>query len=276
MPHLSCCSFCQCELVGNYSPLTHPPRVNWYFPGTSHLGKTQAVGLNCEKWRMNAPRPYQSATCRAQSRSCARSLFTMAHKLENIVSPTPSDIEVAQSVKPLPISVIAADAGIKEEELELYGKNKAKVDLAVLKRLHDAPQGNYVVITGINPTPLGEGKSTTTVGLAQAIGAHLGKKVFACLRQPSQGPTFGIKGMYFAISPPPPSSDSPPRHVHLAHFRSCVIRGIPPFCLHFCIPFLLLSFFTYLQSLLVQIAHCSNANQCCNFYLTRWRRRRWI
>lgn len=119
----------------------------------------------------------------------------MAHKLANIVVPTPSDIDIAQSIAPLPISDIAAAIGILPEELELYGHTKAKVDLAVLKRLHDAPQGNYVVITGINPTPLGEGKSTTTVGLAQAIGAHLGKKVFACLRQPSQGPTFGIKGM---------------------------------------------------------------------------------
>ena len=121
----------------------------------------------------------------------------MAHKLTNIVTPTPSDIDIAQSVAPLPISVIAKDAGILDEELELYGQNKAKVDLSVLKRLQDAPQGNYVVVTGINPTPLGEGKSTTTVGLAQAIGAHLNKKVFACLRQPSQGPTFGIKGTCF-------------------------------------------------------------------------------
>lgn len=118
----------------------------------------------------------------------------MAHKLRNIVNPTPSDIEIAQSVAPLAISQIAKEAGILDEELELYGQSKAKVDLSVLKRLGNAPQGNYVVITGINPTPLGEGKSTTTVGVAQAIGAHLNKKVFACLRQPSQGPTFGIKG----------------------------------------------------------------------------------
>ena len=136
--------------------------------------------------------------CR-QSRLSTRSVHTkptaMAHKLENIVTPTPSDIDIAQSVQPLPISVIAKEAGILDSELELYGQTKAKVDLSVLKRLRDAPQGNYVVITGINPTPLGEGKSTTTVGLAQSLGAHLGKKVFACLRQPSQGPTFGIKGL---------------------------------------------------------------------------------
>lgn len=135
-----------------------------------------------------------------QSNLQRRGLHIMAHKLRNIVNPTPSDIEIAQSVAPLPISQIAKEAGILEEELELYGQSKAKVDLSVLKRLENAPQGNYVVITGINPTPLGEGKSTTTVGVAQAIGAHLNKKVFACLRQPSQGPTFGIKGTSFKQS----------------------------------------------------------------------------
>ena len=65
---------------------------------------------------------------------------------------------------------------------------------STLDRLKDTPDGNYIVCTGINPTPLGEGKSTTTIGLAQALGAILDKKCFACIRQPSQGPTFGIKG----------------------------------------------------------------------------------
>ena len=66
--------------------------------------------------------------------------------------------------------------------------------LSITNRLKDAPNGNYIVVTAITPTPLGEGKTTTTVGLSQALGAHLGKKVFTCVRQPSQGPTFGIKG----------------------------------------------------------------------------------
>ena len=79
-------------------------------------------------------------------------------------------------------------------QIEPYGSNKAKVELSLLERLKDRPDGYYVVVTGINPTPLGEGKSTTTVGLTQALGAHLGRTTFACLRQPSQGPTFGIKG----------------------------------------------------------------------------------
>ncbi|MBV9742728.1 MAG: formate--tetrahydrofolate ligase [Acidobacteriia bacterium] len=115
-------------------------------------------------------------------------------KLTNIQARVPSDIEVAQSVAPLPIDRIAADAGILSDELELYGKTKAKVHLSIRERLKDVPNGNYVVVTAITPTPLGEGKTTTTVGLSQALGAHIGKKVFTCIRQPSQGPTFGIKG----------------------------------------------------------------------------------
>jgi formyltetrahydrofolate synthetase len=80
------------------------------------------------------------------------------------------------------------------EEIEFYGPVKAKVKLEVLDRLIDKPDGIYVDVTAITPTPLGEGKTTTTVGLSQALGAHLGKKVMTCIRQPSQGPTFGIKG----------------------------------------------------------------------------------
>ena len=92
-----------------------------------------------------------------------------------IVSPVPSDIEIAQSVDPLPIGEVAVAAGILPSELDAYGSYKAKVHLSVLERLAGQPDGNYVVVTGINPTPLGEGKSTTTVGLAQALGAHLKK-----------------------------------------------------------------------------------------------------
>jgi formyltetrahydrofolate synthetase len=108
--------------------------------------------------------------------------------------PVPSDIDVSQSIKPLPISKIAEANGVLPSEYDLYGSVKAKISLDITKRLSDSPNGNYVVVTGINPTPLGEGKSTTTIGLAQALGCHLGKKCFANIRQPSQGPTFGIKG----------------------------------------------------------------------------------
>mmetsp|Transcript_16680 Transcript_16680/g.23509 ORF Transcript_16680/g.23509 Transcript_16680/m.23509 type:complete len:656 (+) Transcript_16680:142-2109(+) len=110
----------------------------------------------------------------------------------------PSDIEVSmQIVKEvglLPVTDVAKEAGLEDDEVIPWGIAKAKISLGVRDRLKDSPNGNYVVVTGINPTPLGEGKSTTTIGLAQALGAILGKTTFACIRQPSQGPTFGIKG----------------------------------------------------------------------------------
>ncbi len=118
----------------------------------------------------------------------------MPQALQQTLAPVPSDIEIAQAATPIPIDRIAAEIGILPEELELYGKNKAKVHLSIRDRLKEVPNGNYVVVTAITPTPLGEGKTTTTVGLSQALGAHLGKKVFTCVRQPSQGLTFGIKG----------------------------------------------------------------------------------
>src|SRR5580700_7323352 len=118
----------------------------------------------------------------------------MPHKLTNILTRVPIDTEIAQAATPLPIDQIAAEAGILPEELDLYGKTKAKVHLSIRDRLKNSRNGKYIVVTAITPTPLGEGKTTTTVGLSQALGAHLGKKVFTCIRQPSQGPTFGIKG----------------------------------------------------------------------------------
>ncbi|ERT02985.1 hypothetical protein HMPREF1624_01289 [Sporothrix schenckii ATCC 58251] len=108
--------------------------------------------------------------------------------------PVPSDITVSRAQRPKQITRVASEIGITTAELEPYGAYKAKVDLDVLKRLEHRQNGRYVVVTGITPTPLGEGKSTTTMGLAQALGAHLGRLTFANVRQPSQGPTFGIKG----------------------------------------------------------------------------------
>lgn len=112
----------------------------------------------------------------------------------HIKEKVPSDIEIAMEQTPKRISHLAQEIGILPDELESYGKYKAKVELSILDRLQHRKNGKYVVIAGITPTPLGEGKSTTTIGLAQALGAHLGRPTFACVRQPSQGPTFGIKG----------------------------------------------------------------------------------
>jgi len=104
-----------------------------------------------------------------------------------------SDLEIAQEAQLEPISKIADDLGLLDDEVEQYGKYKAKVSLGVLERLKDKPPGKFIVVTGMTPTPLGEGKTLTTVGLAQALN-RIGKKTIACIRQPSLGPTFGIKG----------------------------------------------------------------------------------
>jgi len=112
-----------------------------------------------------------------------------------VQSPTPSDIEISQAVKPMPVKeLFRRNFKLRDDELFSYGPYKGKLSLSVLDRLQDRPDGYYVVVCGINPTPLGEGKSTTTVGLSQALGTHLNQKVLTCIRQPSMGPTFGIKG----------------------------------------------------------------------------------
>lgn len=112
----------------------------------------------------------------------------------DLQNPVPADIEITQQAEMKPISLIAEELGLLPEEVELYGPYKAKIKLDVLERLNDVPDGKYIDVAAITPTPLGEGKTTTTVGLSQALGAHLGKSVMTCIRQPSQGPTFGIKG----------------------------------------------------------------------------------
>lgn len=111
-----------------------------------------------------------------------------------LLDPVPSDIAISRAQVPKQIVRVAEEVGIGASELEPYGAYKAKVDLSLLDRLKHRRNGRYVVVTGITPTPLGEGKSTTTMGIAQALGGHLGRPTFANVRQPSQGPTFGIKG----------------------------------------------------------------------------------
>lgn len=121
----------------------------------------------------------------------ARHVTPLPLKLQQ---PVPSDIAISRAQQPKLINKVAEEIGIAKHELEPYGAYKAKVDLTLLKRLEHRRDGRYVVVTGITPTPLGEGKSTTTMGLTQALAAHLGRVSFANVRQPSQGPTFGIKG----------------------------------------------------------------------------------
>jgi formate--tetrahydrofolate ligase len=105
-----------------------------------------------------------------------------------------SDLDIARSVTPRPIVDVARELGLRDDEIELYGSVKAKITLAGIERLEaERPRGKYVLVTAISPTPLGEGKSTTTVGLAQGLN-RIGHKAAVCLRQPSLGPVFGIKG----------------------------------------------------------------------------------
>ena len=109
-------------------------------------------------------------------------------------SPVPSDIAISRAQKPKPIQQIAEELGIHSNELELFGHYKAKVSLSTLDRLKTRKNGKYILVAGITPTPLGEGKSTTTLGLVQALTGYLGKTSIANVRQPSMGPTFGVKG----------------------------------------------------------------------------------
>ncbi len=104
-----------------------------------------------------------------------------------------SDIEIAQETQMLPITEIAKTAGVDEKYLEQYGKYKAKVDYNILKDMADKPNGKLILVTAINPTPAGEGKTTTTVGLADGM-RKIGKNVLVALREPSLGPVFGVKG----------------------------------------------------------------------------------
>ena len=104
-----------------------------------------------------------------------------------------SDVEIAQSAKPKPVAEIAKSLGLTIDDLELYGRTKAKISLDVMDRIKDNPKGKLILVTAITPTPAGEGKTTTTVGLGDAL-HRLGKKTAIAIREPSLGPCFGIKG----------------------------------------------------------------------------------
>ncbi|HBT17762.1 MAG TPA: formate--tetrahydrofolate ligase, partial [Firmicutes bacterium] len=104
-----------------------------------------------------------------------------------------SDIDLAQQAKLIPITQLAAEIGLQEDEYEPYGRYKAKISLEALKQRQDKADGKLIYVTAITPTPAGEGKTCTAVGLVQALG-KLGKRAAVALREPSLGPTFGVKG----------------------------------------------------------------------------------
>jgi formyltetrahydrofolate synthetase len=155
---------------------------------TKNISKAKATA------RKIAANKHKSVAKKSVAKKAAPSKTTFKPTKLKLLRPVPSDIDIAQAAKLKTIMQVAQELGIRENELELYGPYKAKIKLEILERLKNRPNGKYIDVTAITPTPLGEGKTTTTVGLSQALGAHLGRKVITAIRQPSQGPTFGIKG----------------------------------------------------------------------------------
>uniref|UniRef100_A0A663ML37 formate--tetrahydrofolate ligase n=1 Tax=Athene cunicularia TaxID=194338 RepID=A0A663ML37_ATHCN len=181
-------------IVGSTKPDDVP--VSWIKPGTTIISCSHDllsgevivqddVSILQSNMVKNTERWIQSQQYRKWDLRCL--------KLQ-LLSPVPSDIEISRAQSPKAVDVLAKEIGLLTDEVEIYGQTKAKVRLSLLERLKDQPDGKYVLVAGITPTPLGEGKSTVTIGLVQALTAHLNINSFACLRQPSQGPTFGVKG----------------------------------------------------------------------------------
>lgn len=186
--------------VGNmYVPPT------WIRPGAAIIYSKPALEKDESAFGLSSKSGLESLTAayRTQNvvRSCSRWLKGQEYRPWHLrslklqpLTPVPSDLEISRAQIPKPVDQLAEEIGLLPEELEAYGRSKAKVRLSVLERLQSQPNGKYILVAGITPTPLGEGKSTVTVGLVQALSAHLKLNSFACLRQPSQGPTFGVKG----------------------------------------------------------------------------------
>ncbi|KAI2651995.1 C-1-tetrahydrofolate synthase, cytoplasmic [Labeo rohita] len=121
--------------------------------------------------------------------------WNIEYKKKKPHEPQPSDAEISWSCQSKPIGELAREVGLFSEEVEPYGRSRAKIQLNALKRMEKQPDGKYVVVTGITSTPLGEGKRTITLGLAQALGAHLNINAFACIQEPSPGSCFGTRGI---------------------------------------------------------------------------------
>ncbi|CAK7896571.1 C-1-tetrahydrofolate synthase, mitochondrial [[Candida] anglica] len=177
------------KLVGDVDYADVLPKAGFVTPVPGGVGP-MTVAMLCQN--------VYDAAIRQAEKSHQHSFKPLPLKLQ---SPVPSDIAISRAQQPKKIGKVAQELGLLESELEPYGHYKAKVDpKKVIERLDRTNEGstedrgNYVLVAGITPTPLGEGKSTTTVGLTQALGAHLGYNSIANVRQPSMGPTFGVKG----------------------------------------------------------------------------------
>ncbi|XP_054618275.1 monofunctional C1-tetrahydrofolate synthase, mitochondrial isoform X3 [Dunckerocampus dactyliophorus] len=177
--------------------------LTWIRPGASVIRLEPTLDTDASGMSSKSGLAYLTAAYRIQNvvHSSSRRLQEQQYRQWRLrslklqpLTPVPSDIEISRAQTPKPVEQLAEEIGLLPEELEAYGRSKAKVRLSLLDRLQAQPDGKYVLVAGITPTPLGEGKSTVTIGLVQALSAHLKLNSFACLRQPSQGPTFGVKG----------------------------------------------------------------------------------
>lgn len=152
------------------------------------------IQSNTEQIKINLKHTHTMSCCKMPQvvSKLSQPIWSLKPIPLNTQQPVPSDIDIAGSITGKPISQLCQEINVKE--YDPYGKYKAKVTQTITKSNDVTALGNYVVVTGITPTSFGEGKSTTTIGLVQGLTAHLGKNSFACIRQPSQGPTFGMKG----------------------------------------------------------------------------------
>ncbi|XP_029281541.1 monofunctional C1-tetrahydrofolate synthase, mitochondrial isoform X2 [Cottoperca gobio] len=193
----------QADAVVLFGAGTMDVSPTWVKPGAAVIRCVPTLETDQHAMSLKSGFGYLTASYRTQNvvRSCSRWLQEQQYQPWHLrslklqpLTPVPSDIEISRAQTPKPVHQLADEIGLLPEELEAYGRSKAKVRLSLLDRLHKQPDGKYVLVAGITPTPLGEGKSTVTIGLVQALSAHLKLNSFACLRQPSQGPTFGVKG----------------------------------------------------------------------------------
>ncbi|KAF3832007.1 hypothetical protein GH733_000819 [Mirounga leonina] len=196
----------EADIVVLGSPKPEEIPLSWIQPGTTVLNcSNDFLSEHGQQWKEMATR---TAACKVETSlletpaSLPRAKVSARIVCRDIRAPKGlrypklpiGDLEISKAQTPKAVDVLAKEIGLLADEIEIYGKSKAKVRLSLLERLKDQADGKYVLVAGITPTPLGEGKSTVTVGLVQAMTAHLNINSFACLRQPSQGPTFGVKG----------------------------------------------------------------------------------
>ncbi|KAF4518601.1 hypothetical protein B566_EDAN009850, partial [Ephemera danica] len=172
------------RLVGDVDFAAASKAASWITPVPGGVGPMTVIML-----MRNTVQAAKKVAARLQ-----KSQWKLRELPLRLQTPVPSDIVIARSQEPKNIGQLADEIGLLTNEVQQYGPKKAKISLSTIRRLAAGSRGKYVVVAGITPTPLGEGKSTAAIGLVQALAIHKKKNAIACVRQPSQGPTFGLKG----------------------------------------------------------------------------------